>query len=295
MSPPRIDRDWRCANPLPPIDSGTDKNSRGRVLAVGGGRRVPGGLALVAEAALRVGAGKVRMATIEPLAIPLGLLMPEAGMVALPENERGEIAADAAPLIREQMETCEAAVLGAAMSGREEVDVLLRASIAAPRDGLALVLDAACVACAGSLADMVAAHGGRAVLTPHHGEMASLTGQLEQVIGDDPERAAVDAARRFGAVIVLKSARTVIAAPDGTLLTHHSDTPGLGTGGSGDVLAGIIGGVLARGCAPLTAAGWGVWLHAQVGLAAANEIGPVGFLGRDLPPRLPRLLAAHAG
>jgi ADP-dependent NAD(P)H-hydrate dehydratase len=294
MSAHRIDRAWRCANPLPPIDRGTDKNSRGRVLAVGGGRRVPGGLALVAEAALRVGAGKVRMATVEPLTIPLGLAMPEAGVVALPENDRGEIDVAAAPLIAEQMETCEAAILGAAMSGRDQVDSLLRAVLDAPRDGLSLVVDAACVACAGDLHALVAAHGGRAVLTPHAGEMASLTGASERAIADDPDASAHDAAARFGAVVVLKGVRTVIAAPDGALLDWHSDTPGLGTGGSGDVLAGVIGGLLARGAAPLTAAGWGVWLHAQAGLLAAAEIGPIGFLGRDLPGRLPRILAAHS-
>jgi ADP-dependent NAD(P)H-hydrate dehydratase len=294
MSAKPIDAEWFAANPLPPIDQGTDKNSRGRVLAVGGGRRVPGGLALVAEAALRVGAGKVRMATIEPLTIPLGLAMPEAGVVALPENARGEIDPSAAPLIAEQMETCESAVLGPAMSGRDQVDTLLRGVLDRPRDGLALVLDAACIACAGELHALIAAHGGRIVLTPHAGEMASLTGASEREIADRPHTAARDAAAKFGAVVVLKGVRTVVAAPDGTLLDWHSDTPGLGTGGSGDVLAGIIGGLLARGAAPLTAAGWGVWLHAQAGLLATAQIGPIGFLGRDLPGRLPRVLAAHA-
>jgi ADP-dependent NAD(P)H-hydrate dehydratase len=287
-----IDRNWREANPLPHIENGSDKNSRGRVLAVGGGRRVPGGLALVAEAALRVGAGKVRMAVIEPLAIPLGLAMPEAGVVALPENGRGEIDVSAAPLIREQMETCEAAVLGAAMSGRDDVDLLLRACLAAPRMGLSLVIDGACVACAGSLADLVARHGGRVVLTPHHGEMASLTGRSAEEIAAAPAGAARDVAGRFGAVVVLKSALTVIASPEGQLLEHVSDTPGLGTGGSGDVLAGVIGGLLARGCAPVPAAGWGVGLHAHAGSAAARDIGPIGFLGRDLPSRLPGVMAA---
>jgi ADP-dependent NAD(P)H-hydrate dehydratase len=291
MSAREIDDGWRDANPLPPVDAAADKNARGRVLAVGGGRRVPGGLALAAEAALRVGAGKVRMATIEPLTIPLGLAMPEAGVVALPENARGEIDVSAAGTICNQLETCEAAVLGVAMSGREDVDRLVQGCIGTPREGLSLVLDAAFVACAGALHAMTARHGGRVILTPHHGEMASLIGGTEAAIGNDPECAAGEAAARFGAVIVLKGARTVIASPGGTLLTHLSSTPGLATGGSGDVLAGIIAGLSARGCAPLAAAGWGVWLHAHAGRQAADEIGPIGFLGRDLPPRLPRLIA----
>jgi hydroxyethylthiazole kinase-like uncharacterized protein yjeF len=286
-----LDEGWRRANPLPAVDAAADKNARGRVLAVGGGRRVPGGLGLAAEAALRVGAGKVRMAIIEPLAIPLGLAVPEAGVVALPENARGEIDLAAAGTIATQMETCEAAVLGVATSGREGVDRLVRACIAVPRDGLSLVLDAAFVACAGSLAPMIAAHGGRAVLTPHHGEMASLTGMAEDAIKADPVRAAARAAATFGAVIVLKDARTVIAAPGEAPLIHVSDTPGLATGGSGDVLAGVIAGLLARGSAPVVAAGWGVWLHHRAGMMAARTVGPIGFLSRDLPGQLPRIIA----
>jgi NAD(P)H-hydrate repair Nnr-like enzyme with NAD(P)H-hydrate dehydratase domain len=89
---------------------------------------------------------------------------------------------------------------------------------------------------------------------------------------------------------VLKHARTIIATPDGQALVHDSDTPGLATGGSGDVLSGIIGGLLARGAPPLVAAGWGVWLHGAAGRAAAQQVGPIGFLARDLPQHLPKLM-----
>ena len=285
-----IDFAWRKANPLPSIDGGADKNSRGRVFAVGGSRKVPGALQLTAQAALRVGAGKVRIGTIDAAAIPIGIAMPECGVIALPEGEDGEIGPAAAPAIAEQVETCEVLLFGPGMGGRSGVEALTRRVIDRPRTGLSILLDAAPLACAGGLEGLIRAHGGRAVLTPHHGELADLTDQSEETIAANPEKAARDASARFGAVVVLKHARTIIATPHGEALVHDSDTPGLATGGSGDVLSGIIAGLLARGAPPLVAAGWGVWLHGAAGSAAAEEVGPIGFLARDLPRHLPRLM-----
>jgi len=286
-----IDFSWRRANPLPEADGSEDKNSRGRVFVAGGSRKVPGALQLTAEAALRVGAGKIRIGTVEAAAIPIGIAMPECGVIALPEGEDGEIGPGAGAAMCEQIESCDTFLFGPGMGGRSGVDLLTRKVIARPRQDLSILLDAAPLACAGGLEDLIAAHEGRAVLTPHHGELAFLTGQSEEKIGQDPEKAARDAAARFRAVVVLKHARTIIATPDGRALVHDSDTPGLATGGSGDVLSGIIAGLLARGAPPLAAAGWGVWLHGAAGRAAAEEIGPVGFLARDLLRHLPRLLA----
>jgi len=285
-----IDLAWRKANPLPSADEGADKNSRGRIFAAGGSRTVPAALQLTAEAALRVGAGKVRMGTIEAAAIPIGIAMPECGVIGLPEGEDGEIGTAAAAAMMEQIETCQVFLFGPGMGGRSVAD-LTRNVIRRPREGLSILLDAAPLACAAGLEDIIAAHEGRVVLTPHHGELAYLTGRSEEEIAAEPEKAARDAASRFGAVVVLKHARTVIAAPDGQALVHDSDTPGLATGGSGDVLSGVIGGLLARGAPPLVAAGWGVWLHGAAGRAAAEQVGPIGFLARDLLRHLPRLLA----
>lgn len=286
----RIDFAWRRANPLPSIDGGADKNKRGRVFAAGGSRKVPGALQLTAEAALRVGAGKVRIGTIDAAAIPIGIAMPECGVIALAEGENGEIGSAAGPAIAEQAETCEVLLFGPGMGGRSGVEALTRRVIDRPRAGLSILLDAAPLACAGGLEGLIGAHDGRVVLTPHHGELAYLTGQSEATIATAPEKAARDAADRFGAIVVLKHARTIIATPDGQALVHDSDTPGLATGGSGDVLSGIIGGLLARGASPLAAAGWGVWLHGAAGRAVAEEVGPIGFLARDLLRHLPRLM-----
>jgi NAD(P)H-hydrate repair Nnr-like enzyme with NAD(P)H-hydrate dehydratase domain len=124
--------------------------------------------------------------------------------------------------------------------------------------------------------------------------MASLLNMEKEAVEKALAEVAVEAANQFGAIVVLKSVRTVVAAPGEDPLEYRSDSPGLGTGGSGDVLAGVIGGLMARGAGSLVAAAWGVWLHGEAGKNAAQRWGPIGFLARELPALLPRLLAASS-
>ncbi|MDB5738055.1 MAG: hypothetical protein JWO65_1723, partial [Sphingomonas bacterium] len=287
--PVLIDADWRRRNPLPSVTVGGDKNERGRVLLVGGSRFVPGALRLTGEAALRMGAGKLQLATIAAAALHLGIAVPEAAVIELPTNPDGEIAADAGQQLVDALSHADTLILGPAMSACDDVPPLMRELLHHPRDDLSILLDAAAASSARGLEKVLSRHGGRVVLTPHCGEMASLMELEKKAVEQDQTAIAAQAATRFGAIVVLKSVRTVIAAPDGTLLEYHSDTPGLGTGGSGDVLAGVIGGLMARGADPLVAAAWGVWLHGEAGRAAAHHCGPVGFLARELPALLPRL------
>jgi ADP-dependent NAD(P)H-hydrate dehydratase len=286
-----LDSTWIAAHPAPVHGRGTDKNTRGRVLVVGGARRVPGAIRLTGEAALRAGAGKLQMATVAPCALPLGLAVPEAGVIALPEDDAGEIA-DAAAALRPALERCDAVVVGPGIGDTEAARglVALVADAAAGRDDLRLVLDAVAITCSAPLERAIAALGGRVVLTPHHGEMAGLTGDDADAVAAAPERYARDVARRFGAVVALKGSETAIAAPDGTLLAYGGGGIGLATAGSGDVLAGAVAGLLSRGLPPLEAAGWGVWLHGQGGRRAATRRGPVGFLAREVPEEFPHLL-----
>lgn len=250
-----VDSGWIAAHPTPIHGPGTDKNSRGRVLAVGGSRTVPGALRLTGEAALRAGAGKLQMATVEAAAMMLGVAVPEAGVIALPEDERGEIAQAAADALIEALGRADAAVLGPGMSDPASTDRLLRAVLAERADDVALVLDAAAIGCAKDMRELLAPYRGRMVLTPHHGEMAALTGMDVAEIADTCEETALRVAAEFGAVVVLKSSDTVIADADGTLLHYGGGGIGLATGGSGDVLAGAIAGLLSRGAVPLVAAG----------------------------------------
>lgn len=288
-----IEPAWLTHHPLPVHDAGTDKNSRGRVLLVGGAEFVPGALRLTGEAALRAGAGKLQMATVSAAATALGVLVPEAAMIALPADAEGEIAPAATDRLLHLLDHCDTLVAGPGMGVTRRTAELVAGLLARPRDGLTVLLDAGAISCAGDLADVIRAHRGRVVMTPHHGEMAALLEREIEQVAADPVAAARQAATRFGATIVLKADRTVIASHDGGLLRYGSDCVGLATGGSGDVLAGIISGLLARGASPSVASGWGVWLHGEAGRECAQSLGPIGFLARDLVGHIPRLMYEH--
>lgn len=285
-----LDARWLDANPLPPLGEHVSKKSRGRLLVVGGAHQVPGALRLTGEAALRVGAGKVQIATVPAAAIPLGVLFPEAGVIALAEQD-GELVADPPERLTEAARRNEAVVLGPGISDQDAASRLVRVLADDPAPETALLLDASAVACAGPLCDLLGCYAGRLVMTPHEGEMAALCGRDMAEVQRDPARIATEIAQRFQAVISLKGEETVVAAPDGALLHYPGGGPGLATGGSGDVLAGVIGGLLARGAEPLIAAGWGVWLHGEAGRALGARMAPLGFLARELLPELPALAA----
>jgi ADP-dependent NAD(P)H-hydrate dehydratase len=282
-----LDRAWLAAHPLPQPGADTDKNKRGRVLAAGGSATVPGALRLTGEAALRAGAGKLQLATIASAAPLLGVHLPEAAAYPLPADAEGEIGGEAGPRLAELLERCDALVLGPGMGAGADPAPLLEAVLAHPRDDLSLLLDAGMIPAARDLEAQVRAWRGRLVLTPHPGEMARLMGCEEDEAS--PELAE-QAAARFDATIVLKTPETWIAHAGAETLRYPGGGPGLGTGGSGDVLAGIIGGLLARGAAPRTAAAWGVWLHGEAGRRLATRIGPLGFLARELLPEIPGLM-----
>jgi ADP-dependent NAD(P)H-hydrate dehydratase len=290
MTPAALDAAWLRAHPLPTPDSDSDKNSRGRVLVVGGAEFVPGALRLTGEAALRAGAGKLQMATVRSAAMSLGVLVPEAAMIALPAQDDGEIAAGAARLLTSQLERCDALVLGPGMNISAHTDEFVAAILAAAGPEVSIILDAAALTSGRELRSLIAAHDGHVILTPHHGEMAILTGLSAEAIAQDPAAIALRVASDFRAIVILKGDRSVIAGPDGACLLHEGGCVGLATGGSGDVLAGIVGGLAARGSEPMRAAAWGSWVHGKAGRTLAQTVGSIGFLARELLPLIPRLL-----
>lgn len=287
-----LDADWLAAHPLPAPPTDTDKNSRGRVLVAGGSETVPGALRLTGEAALRAGAGKLQFATVERAALALGVLVPEAASFGLPANEVGELGDAAGEKLCGYLDRCDALVLGPGTGAEAPAAAILAPIVAEPRDTLSLVLDAAMIGAATDLAGPIHAHQGRVVLTPHPGEMAALMRCDAARIAQDPAGIAQEAARRFNATVLLKGPETWIACPGEGLLRYPGGGPGLATGGSGDVLAGIIGGLIARGASPRVAAAWGVWTHGEAGRVLAAKVAPLGFLGRELLGEIPGLLAA---
>lgn len=285
-----LDSDWLRAHPLPLPDGETDKNGRGRVLAIGGCRTVPGGIQLTAEAALRAGAGKVRVATITGAALAVGVAMPEVGIIALDEDGAGEIA-DAGPAVAE-LGRFDGVVAGPAMAGTEPAGRLVDALAGSGESGATLVLDAAALMACGTRAALLVGCTRPLVLTPHLGEMAALLECDAAAVNADRAGAVRRAAERFGAVVALKGATTLVAAPAGSLHAYAGGGVGLATGGSGDVLAGLAAGLAARGADPLGATLWAVWLHGEAGRRCAEQMGPLGFLARELLAHVPALMRA---
>jgi ADP-dependent NAD(P)H-hydrate dehydratase len=283
-----LDSEWLRDHPLPVPENGTDKNGRGRVLAIGGSMAVPGALLLSGQGALRAGAGKVQLATVAEAALPLGVALPEARVYPLQTDAAGEIA-QLDDAVLEGIDACDAVLLGPAMLDSKAAGALLDQILDSGFAG-ALVLDAAALRALPDRAQRLRALAISTLLTPHPGEMASLLDRSVDDITRDPAGAVRTAAERFAAVVVLKGACSLIARPDGTLLRYAGGGVGLATGGSGDVQAGIAAGFSARGAGPLEAAAWAVWAHGEAGRRCAEQIGPLGFLAHELLAHVPGLL-----
>lgn len=281
--PVPLDRALLSTMPLPaPGDGG--KEARGRVLVIGGGLDLAGAVVLAGVAALRAGAGKLQIATVAGVAPALTLAVPEARVFALPETPEGRLSPDAARVMAQHFTGCDAILVGPGMM--HDSDGLASAVLDLMEDQ-SVVLDA------GALSAVSAAPSRpetSRVLTPHAGEMARLLNQDKHRIEADPLAAAQDAARRFSAVVVMKGAATHVVAPDGRAALYAGGGAGLGTSGSGDVLAGLITGLLARGAQSFQAAAWGVWLHGEAGKRLAERIGPLGFLAREIAAEVPALM-----
>jgi ADP-dependent NAD(P)H-hydrate dehydratase len=130
------------------------------------------------------------------------------------------------------------------------------------------------------------------VLTPNAGEMAKLLDQSKSKVDEDPLGAGIEAAARFSAVVVMKGAVTFVVSPDGRAGRYAGGGPGLGVSGSGDVLGGLVTGLLARGVPPFEAAAWGVFLHGEAGARLASKIGKLGYLAREIADLAPAILSS---
>lgn len=289
--PVNVTADLLRAIPLPRHEDGDDKEGRGRVLVIGGSIEVPGAALLAAVGALRAGAGKLQIATCRSVAPAMGLAVPEALVAGLPETAEGGIAPEAAESLVSRADRCDAVLLGPGMEDQPAVDALAAALIAGTRRP-ALVLDAAALIGLRAQADALRAHEARVVLTPHAGEMAGLLGISRDEVMADQAGTARRAAAMLHAVVALKGGCTIIAMPDGRAWSYGGGGIGLATSGSGDTLAGIVTGLLARGAAPETALLWAVFLHGEAGKRLARTRGRVGFLARELLAEVPAIMAS---
>ncbi|GJE12194.1 MULTISPECIES: NAD(P)H-hydrate dehydratase [Methylobacterium] len=275
--------------PLPVPQEGS-KDERGSALVLGGSASVPGAALLAGVAALRAGAGKLKIATVGSAAMGMALAVPEAMVIGLPETAEGGVdGAGAAECLRKAAKGCDALLVGPGLMENGPTTALAVELLEA-LPSAAFILDAAAVCGLAAHADQIRRHKGRVVITPHAGEMAQLLDRSRDAVEADPLDAARTAANLLQAVVVMKGARTWIVDPEGARWLYEGGGVGLATSGSGDALAGIVVGLLARGVAPLNAALWGVFLHGEAGKRLAASVGPIGFLARELSAAVPGLL-----
>jgi NAD(P)H-hydrate epimerase len=271
--------------PLPRLsERGADahKGDFGLALIVGGSRGMTGAVALAGMAALRGGAGLVRLAVPEGCQHTVATFEPSYMTVGLPNDNAGRISADAYEQVVEWAEAATVVGLGPGLGRSDDLDELvgrLYQDIQKPT-----ILDADALNALAAQPNLLSQPGGPRILTPHPGEFARLIGK--RLDGAKREAAAVDLAARCGVVVVLKGHHTLIA--DGKRRAENTTgNPGMATGGSGDVLTGLIAALACQGLDPFDAARLGCHLHGLAGDAAAAEVGEVSLIASDLVQFLP--------
>jgi ADP-dependent NAD(P)H-hydrate dehydratase len=279
--------------PLPRPSPDDDKEARGRVLVVAGSAEMPGAAVLAGEAALRAGAGKLVVGTSATVAAVVAQQLPEARVVALPEDDDGGLLTEGVERLDKILAQTRSVLVGPGMAAGASTVRLVEALLGR-LNGQPVLLDAAAMDVVRQPSQAGLSFSCDVGMTPHAGEMAQLRGEEKESIESDPGERARIAAKAWGAVVALKGACTWLAAPDGRLWRHARGNPGLATSGSGDVLAGLVAGLMARGAPVEQALAWGVALHARAADRLAARMGPLGFLARELSAEVPSLMATLA-
>jgi hydroxyethylthiazole kinase-like uncharacterized protein yjeF len=276
---------------LPRYDDNINKGTRGRVLVVAGSTGLTGAAALSAWGAQRIGAGLVTVACAGSLNPILAAKLTECMTAPVAEAPGGFISFRASARILELAAKAKALVIGPGLGQHEETGRLLQEIL--PRLAGSLVLDADALNLLSSqegLWKALSALKAPVILTPHPGEAARLLKITIAEVEQNRLKVAKQIAAEYNAVAVLKGRHTVIANPQGDVRVNPTGNRGLATGGTGDVLSGILGGLLAQGLSAFDAASTGVYLHGLAGEKASRRFGPDGLLATDLLPILPRLL-----
>jgi ADP-dependent NAD(P)H-hydrate dehydratase len=288
MKTTSVTRQFFRDNPLPSHEEGGDKQARGRVLIIAGSVEVPGASLLAGLAALRAGAGILQIATCRSVAPHLGMAMPEAMVVGCRETAAGGIDPAEAARLAELGSGCDAVLIGPGMMDETAVAELTN-ELLKRLEPPVLVLDASAFATL-KPSELRGKAPGNIVVTPHSGEMAKFLGIQRDEVDKLPLQAARHASSALQAIVALKGPRTYIAAPDGEAWLSENGSIGLATSGSGDTLAGILTGLVARGASPSLAAVWAVYMHGEAGRRLANNIGTVGLLAREIPGEIPQIM-----
>lgn len=283
---------------LPPRPPDAHKGDFGHLLIVGGSRGMSGAVAMAAKAALRMGVGLVTIAVPESAQPLVAAKLDEAMTLAVAERDGALCTASLAP-IAEMAQRCDALCIGPGATQAPEAQELLRTLARyIPKP---MVIDADGLNALAASPDALLDHAAPTVLTPHPGECARLLGTDTAAVQSDRIGAVRRAAERWGAVVALKGARTLICEGPGSqerrphVAINTTGNPGMATGGSGDSLTGIIGALIAQGLAVFDAARLGVYLHGRAGDLAAAEKGEASLIAGDITDALPRAIRELEG
>jgi hydroxyethylthiazole kinase-like uncharacterized protein yjeF len=264
------------------------KGTFGTAVVLAGSLGLTGAAYLSSTAAARTGAGLVRLLVADTIYPILAAKCTEVMATPVPEVAPGAVGHAAYSSILGQLAAAEVGIIGPGL-GRDSSTWRLVVDLA-QHAKCPLVIDADGLNALSDSPRVKGKLGKTRVLTPHPGEMARLTGKTADAINADRTAAARRAAKDWGAIVVLKGAHTLVAHPDGRVSEDPHEVPSLATGGTGDVLSGIIGGLISQGSDPFTAAVTGVYIHAAAGRDIAARIGDSGLLASDLLPEIPRVM-----
>ncbi len=276
-----------AASILPERPLSGHKGTFGHLLIVSGSRGKTGAAALCAFGALRSGVGLTTLAIPEGSQPVMAEKLTEAMTLPIPQNEQGSLSRKALPLLLEEMSGKKALAVGPGAGVDEEAQETLRSLVL--ESTVPVVADADALTAISKRAADLQKSKAPILLTPHPGEMARLLHCSTKDVQADRVKAACDLAAETGATVLLKGARTVIAGPDGKYAINPTGNPGMGCGGMGDVLTGVVGGLVAQGCPAFESACLGTYAHGLAGDQIASFKGPWGYLASEVADWLPRV------
>lgn len=266
-----------------PDDS--NKGTLGSLLCICGSYGMAGAAIMAGKAALRCGIGLLKIAVPKSIYPVCATNILESVYYPLEETSNGVISSKNTDFLLEMCEKSSAVVIGCGLSVCDDTKNLVQSVITNCEKPL--VIDADALNCICNKPEILKNLKAPAIITPHPGEMARLLHSTPKTVNSNRENTAINFAKKFGVVTVLKGAGTIIASPDGEVYINHTGNSGMATGGSGDVLSGIIGSLLAQGAAPINAAAAGVFLHGTIGDLAAEELGKISMLPTDMIDMIP--------
>lgn len=266
-----------------PDDS--NKGTLGSLLCICGSYGMAGAAIMAGKAALRCGIGLLKIAVPKSIYPVCATNILESVYYPLEETSNGVISSKNTDFLLEMCEKSSAVLIGCGLSVCDDTKNLVQSVITNCEKPL--VIDADALNCICNKPEILKNLKVPAIITPHPGEMARLLHSTPKTVNSNRENTAINFAKKFGVVTVLKGAGTIIASPDGEVYINHTGNSGMATGGSGDVLSGIIGSLLAQGASPINAAAAGVFLHGTIGDLAAEKLGKISMLPTDMIDMIP--------